>query len=278
MDSFELRIFREVANENSISKAAIKLGYVQSNVTTHIHHLEQELGVMLFIRHSKGVSLTESGKLLLPYADQIIALLDNAKQSLQETSATLRIGSTQTIASYKLPYWLSLLKQLTPNQTFSITTGSQDDLISAIAAGELDCIFINTDYCHNKLTTVVTYSEELVIIAEKKSMNEHDLISQPIIVNNLSSCPYRNLLLNWILSKSNRYPQVIEFDTLEAIINAVSFGMGITLLPISAVPKTASFAIYKDDAIETVKIQLITPKDTNYPHLQDFIHIVKDNN
>ncbi len=56
MESLELRIFREVAFEKSISKAAEKMGYVQSNISNHIRNLETELGTVLFIRHSKGVT------------------------------------------------------------------------------------------------------------------------------------------------------------------------------------------------------------------------------
>lgn len=51
MESLELRIFREVAQESSISKAAENLNYVQSNITAHIKRLEEELGTILFIRH-----------------------------------------------------------------------------------------------------------------------------------------------------------------------------------------------------------------------------------
>jgi DNA-binding transcriptional LysR family regulator len=62
LESSDLRIFRQVASEKSISKAANKLGYVQSNITAHIHNLEAELGTALFIRHSKGVNLTNDGE------------------------------------------------------------------------------------------------------------------------------------------------------------------------------------------------------------------------
>lgn len=55
MESNDLRIFQVVAYEGSISKAAIKMGYVQSNVTLRIKTLEDELGTKLLLRHSKGV-------------------------------------------------------------------------------------------------------------------------------------------------------------------------------------------------------------------------------
>lgn len=62
MESLELRIFREVAYTKSISKTAENMGYVQSNITAHIKKLEGELNTTLFIRHSKGVTLTKMEK------------------------------------------------------------------------------------------------------------------------------------------------------------------------------------------------------------------------
>lgn len=78
MESNDLRIFHRVAHENSFSKAAEKMGYVQSNVTLRIKKLEQELGTILFLRNNKGVSISHDGRKLLIYAEQILRLLDEA--------------------------------------------------------------------------------------------------------------------------------------------------------------------------------------------------------
>ena len=91
MESLELRIFREVAREKSISKAAEKLNYVQSNVTAHIKRLEEELGTTLFTRHGKGVTITLDGEKLLNYADSILELLDRAVTEFQIEKLKLRI-------------------------------------------------------------------------------------------------------------------------------------------------------------------------------------------
>lgn len=62
MESHELKIFKHVAELQSVSKAAEKLGYVQPNVSQRIKNLENELGVQLFMRNNRGVTLTEEGK------------------------------------------------------------------------------------------------------------------------------------------------------------------------------------------------------------------------
>ena len=88
MESLELRIFREVAYTKSISKTAENMGYVQSNITAHIKKLEGELNTTLFIRHSKGVTLTKDGEKLLYQAEKIISLLDKTLQSFQNNPKT----------------------------------------------------------------------------------------------------------------------------------------------------------------------------------------------
>lgn len=95
MESSELRIFRAVALEGSITKAAASLGYVQSNVTARIQQLEAELKTPLFYRQ-RGMILTPAGEKLLIYAKQILHLLDEAGKSLSESaipSGNLSIGA-----------------------------------------------------------------------------------------------------------------------------------------------------------------------------------------
>ena len=103
MESLELRIFREVAQESSISKAAENLNYVQSNITAHIKRLEEELGTILFIRHGKGVTITADGEKLLNYANSILELIDRAVSEFQIESLRLKVGATQTLAASRLP-------------------------------------------------------------------------------------------------------------------------------------------------------------------------------
>ena len=269
MESLELRIFREVALEKSISKAAEKMGYVQSNITAHIHNLEEELGTPLFIRHNKG-----EGEQLLVYANRIIVLLDNAKYQFQKDKPIIKIGSIQTIAADKLPIWLSTYKRSCPNISFSVSTHSQSELIDAVADGTLDCAFINTEFSHPRLTSVFLFREPLTFIAAK-SLKKGEIAYQSIIVSNSIGCPYRHLIENWMLKKTSQKPNVIEYDTLEGIIKAVSLGIGISLLPVSVLPDSHDFQLFQSNDIIDVNIQLVTPIDSENPYLIQFIDIVK---
>lgn len=277
LESLELRIFSEVAMEKSISKAAEKMGYVQSNITAHIHNLENELGTVLFIRHSRGVNLTEEGKQLLAYADQIITLLDNAKNQFRKSEPSIKIGATQTIAAHRLPVWLSAYKRNCPNINFSVSTHLQPELIEAVADGNLDCAFVYTEFNHPKLTSAFLYREEMALIAPN-DLKPEEIVYQSIVSSNAPGCPSRYLLENWIIKRISRKPGIIQFDTVESIMKAVSLGIGIAVLPISVLSDadTHNFQILRPDDIGEASIHLLIPKNTDSPSLIQFVDTVKN--
>ncbi|WP_258168297.1 LysR family transcriptional regulator [Paenibacillus sp. AR247] len=81
MELSDLKVFLAIAEERNISRAAERLGYVQSNVTARIRKLEEELGLPLFYRHPKGVTLTDKGVTFSEYAKNILNLSEEAVQS-----------------------------------------------------------------------------------------------------------------------------------------------------------------------------------------------------
>ncbi|MPY49952.1 LysR family transcriptional regulator [Streptomyces acidicola] len=90
----QLRAFCEVANELSFTRAAKNLYYAQSSVTAQIHGLEEVIGARLFDRSGRQVALTPAGLLLLPYAQHIVEVTEEARRSVQEASrASESVGS-----------------------------------------------------------------------------------------------------------------------------------------------------------------------------------------
>ena len=95
MESSDLRFFEAVARLGVMTRAAAELYTVQSNVTARIRALEQNLGASLFDRHSSGVTLTDAGRRLLPYARRVSLLLDEAARAVSDDGTpqgTLTIG------------------------------------------------------------------------------------------------------------------------------------------------------------------------------------------
>jgi len=238
LESSDLRIFRIVAQEQSISKAALKMGYVQSNVTLRIQKLEKELGQSLFERSNKGITITEAGQQLWSYADQIVDLLDEATRILKAKSPSyqLQLGATPTVAASRLPQWLLAYYEENRDVEVSIQTLGQIELMNQVIDQKLDGAFISSQYHHQDIQSVFEYNEQLVIVSANHIHTESELLQQRLIVNTFPDCPYRRYLEEWYHTKSKSHsiqqpPRVIEVDTVEAIIRAVNEGLGISLLP-----------------------------------------------
>jgi DNA-binding transcriptional LysR family regulator len=92
MDLSDLHIFRSVVHEGGVTRAAEKLHRVQSNVTTRVRQLEEELGVQLFIRNGKRLHLSPPGRLLLDYADRLLDLAQEARDADTRTVLAFEAG------------------------------------------------------------------------------------------------------------------------------------------------------------------------------------------
>jgi len=77
-----LKMFIMITQKGSISAAANELGYAQSNISTKVHQLEDELGTQLFYRNNRGITLTESGQELLKQSIKIVSLTDQTISSI----------------------------------------------------------------------------------------------------------------------------------------------------------------------------------------------------
>lgn len=124
MDLSALNIFRAVVRENGVTRAAAKLNRVQSNVTTRIRQLEETLGTDLFIRDGRRLVLTPAGETLLPYAERLLALAEEARHAVSENrpQGRLRLGTMESTAASRLPRVLAAYHQRWPQVTLELTT------------------------------------------------------------------------------------------------------------------------------------------------------------
>ncbi|RRY44401.1 LysR family transcriptional regulator [Pseudomonas aeruginosa] len=136
MDLSSLEIFRAVAHEASVTRAAQQLQRAQSNVTTRIRQLEEDLGVELFLRDGKRMSLTERGSEFLAYAEQLLALADEARQSMHpaEPGGRLRLGSMESTAASRLPALLASYHKACPRVALEVSTGTSRALFDGARA------------------------------------------------------------------------------------------------------------------------------------------------
>jgi DNA-binding transcriptional LysR family regulator len=241
MDADDLRIVDAVARAGSMNRAATELNMVQSNVTARIRLLEEELGVQLFVRHSRGVEPSEAGLRLLSYAEQIRSLFHQATTAVREDGTPkgkLRIGMLETTAGLRLPTLVAQYAHAYPKVELAIMMGNTASLIHQVAERELDGAFVAGPVHHQELSEEPMFFEELVLVCPVSVRNFDDLAE----VENLKAivlqqgCSYR-LRLNSILDGLGLHYTVMELGSLEAIVTCISAGVGITLIPRSLVKK-----------------------------------------
>lgn len=276
MEIKDLRIFQMVAYEKSISKAASNLGYAQSNITMRIKVLENELNTTLFIRNNKGTAITAHGEKLLQYADKIIKLVDEATEEfiISKISSKLTIGAPQTISASRLPKLFTLFHGKNPAVSLVLKTEKQEVLLDKLIKDELDGAFIYDKYTSIKVKEIFSFIEETALISST-NINDASNITMPIIVSADNQCPYRQLLKKWFAVNHSKPVNIIEFDTLESILNGVNVGLGVSLLPKSILPKKHNFHVYdlRDD-FKKLKVKFLVNEHGKFnDSLKSFIGI-----
>jgi LysR family transcriptional regulator, cell division regulator len=235
MDAADLRIFEAVARLGGMHKAAAELNTVQSNVTARIRVLEEELGLALFRRHSRGVVLTHAGQRLLPYAIKIAAILTEAKRAVMdsdEPSGPLAIGSLETTASLRLPPLIASFGNRFPRVKLSLRVGTNATLIEQVLDHELDGAFVCGPVRHPDLKSEAIFQEELVIATSQGASSLESVVTTgcKILVKS-HGCAYRERLENWLHDQGINEFDRLEFGTLDAIVGCVEAGLGFTMLP-----------------------------------------------
>ena len=242
MDAADLKIFATVARCSGMNRAADTLNTVQSNVTARVRALEVEIGCPLFDRHSRGVSLTAAGKRLLPYADNILRMFDEAARAARDDGqpgGTLTLGSLETTAALRLAPVLSRFVAAFPGVDLVLRTGTTCELVDEVLARRMEGAFVCGPVDHTELDIQTVFEEELVLLAAPriKSLRAALSAGDTRIVVLRAGCSYRQRLESFLAKRGVQAPRLLEFGTLEAIFKCVAAGLGITLLPRSVVDR-----------------------------------------
>jgi len=245
MDAEDLRVFEAVARSGGITRASEILHTVQSNVTSRIKRLESELGVQLFRRHKRGVSLTRAGEQLMPYAERVQQLLAEIKNSFVRggvPSGQLKIGSIETTTGLRLPPLLSRYGALHPQVDLSLASGTPLELINAVLDHTIEGAFVAGPVDHPKLLSMPVFLETLAFYTPASITNVRRYVTQgsPKIVVFREGCSFRDKLQTVLGLWSAQQPRVSEFASMDGILGCVAAGLGFTLLPV-AISESASF-------------------------------------
>ncbi|MEO8391650.1 MAG: LysR family transcriptional regulator [Chloroflexota bacterium] len=244
LDFYKLQIFITVAQEGSFSAAAEHLFITQSAVSQHMKELEKRLGRTLFQRGRRGVKLTSHGEILLRYAQEIVALLDQAENALIDveklSEGRLSIGATPGISIYLVPDWVQRFRAQYPQLSVALKTGVTAQIVADVLEQQIDLGFVEgelEDLKPSRLNVVALEEvEQMVIVGfkhpwwDKQEVQIEDLHRQSLIVRPPDS--QSRIWLDQTLSRYGVEPIIgAEFDNLESIKRSVISGHCLTILP-----------------------------------------------
>ena len=243
MDLAALDIFRTVALEGSVTRAAERLGRVQSNVTTRVQQLEEQLGATLFLREGKRMVLTPAGESLCGYADRLLALAEEARQALHpdHPGGRLRLGAMESTAAARLPRPLAQLHTQWPDLAVELSTGPSRQLVEQVMAHTIDCALVawpppGVDP-QAPVEHSVVFSEALVLAlpADHPQVRGPQDLQLDTLAAFGSGCTYRRMGEAWMQRRSGTPPHVLELASYHAILACVAAGHCAAVVPQSVI-------------------------------------------
>jgi DNA-binding transcriptional LysR family regulator len=251
MDLVELKIFKTVAEQGGVTKAAAALHRVQSNVTTRVKQLEDRLGTKLFHRQGRKLVLSSEGRVLLAYADRLLRLSSEAQAALKGHAphGVFKLGALESTAATRLPPVLARYHRAYPAVRLELVTGTSGALVDKVLREEVEAALVAEPFAAKNLEMQHAFTEELVLITPKghaRVTSPKDL-GERIILGFTTGCSYRRRLEAWLGRSSIVAERVMEYGSYHAITACVAAGSGIAVIPKSvlrAVGAEAQVAVH----------------------------------
>tara|TARA_R110000868_G_scaffold5065_14_gene31315 strand:+ start:3322 stop:4296 length:975 start_codon:yes stop_codon:yes gene_type:complete len=238
----QIRYFIAIAETGSVSAAAQAVPISQSTLTTAIKQLEDDLGVTLFSRHAKGMELTHQGHQFLRQAHLVLASVDNARRSLQQSTEAvtgeLTIGVTSLVAGYYLADLLARFQRIYHRVKLRVVEDDRDYIEHLLVSGEIDVgvlILSNLKYLSALNTEVLTFSHYRLWLPpdhellQLDSIGFKDLLHEPLILLNVDEMEQR--IRNLWAPAASKPTVSLRSASVEAVRSLVSAGMGVALMP-----------------------------------------------
>lgn len=241
----QLQYFLRIAELRSFSKAASFLRVAQPALGLQVRKLEDELGVKLFNRHSRGVTPTEAGLMLREHAEIILRQIDRARQSLTDLAGPPRgkiaVGVTSTINLVLATRLVEACREACPEVQLSIVEGMSEDLVEWVENDRLDLAFSYNPSAMPGLIYEPLLTEDLCLVGPGSANARgparlKEVARLPMVLPGHAS-GLRVLVEEAAAAEQVEYNVVLEIDSVAAIKEMVLADIGYTILPIGAVKR-----------------------------------------
>jgi DNA-binding transcriptional LysR family regulator len=266
VENFRLVVFRAVAKHSSFSRAAEELFLTQPAVTQQIKALEEQFGHPLFNRSGGRISLTPGGATLLPFAERIRALSEEAFTAVSKAygveAGQLSLGSSQTIAQYLLPKFLAAFLQTNPQVRIAARSGNSDQMLAALVAGEIQIALLEGPEQRTDVH-IEPFMEDHMVLAVASShewaghkITLEELRTQPLLVREFGSGS-RRIVEQALMGAGLKTRDLnirMELDSTEGLLNGVEAGLGVTFVSRWAVRNQLALGTLKLARIDGLKL------------------------
>jgi LysR family hydrogen peroxide-inducible transcriptional activator len=241
----ELRYVVALAQERHFGRAAQKCFVTQPTLSLALAKLEDELEMKLFERNKSEVLVTARGQAVVEQArrvlDEVGKISGLAKGSRDQLVGALRLGVIPTIGPYLLPDLVPILRKRAPQMSLSIEENLTGNLAPMLREGELDAVIIALPFSLPGVQTQLVYEEPFSVVVpqghrwqDRKSLRPSELSEENLLVLNNGHC-FRDQVLEACPGQSNTALQEGRAgSSLETIRNMVASGLGVSVLPASA--------------------------------------------
>jgi len=238
VDIHQLRAFREVARQRSFSVAAKELFLSQPAVSRQVSSLESEIGMPLFVRSGNSISLTDPGRRLLKYADEILFAIDQAARTIKDLqdlqSGKVVVAADAYLSKYFLPRFIGEFHRRYPKLQLQLITHAQEELPSLLTSGQADLAFLCGELKDTgSLTLEQLCMEKLFFVAPGPitfdivtDISKYSPFLFPPEISSFGE-EYRSLLPASLSRETS--PVIIE--SLEGIKTTLLSGLGCSILP-----------------------------------------------
>lgn len=244
MNLKQLEAFVRVAETKSFSAAAKMLFLTQPTVSAHIASLERELNTCLLIRNTKGVALSESGKELYAYAEQMLELEQKIRERFgltgRQPGSVLRIAASTIPSLYLLPDIMARFRKEYPEEQLKLFETDSSGVVEMILSHKADVGFTGTVLEKGSCTYIPFYQDELVVLTPSseryRARKNDDIVSwvleEPVILREEGSGTRKEALR--LLAQTgvdvSKLNVAAMMENQETIKRSIGSGMGISIL------------------------------------------------
>ncbi|ANX11003.1 hypothetical protein ABE41_003220 [Fictibacillus arsenicus] len=239
MEIRHLKTFLTIVEIGTYTGAALKLGYTQSTITSHIQALEEEIGGELFTYIKRNLQLTHIGRELISLAEDLLSTHEQIKnmRSTNEVNGVIKVAAPESLTISRLGQIIKEYSLKYPNVKLILTNGTCGQNQIDLMSGRVDVAFMV--YPEIELEKCIHYSlaeEKIVIVSSNDGPNHFDNYKKSkfnhFFITNEEGCSYRTMFERYLLKHGmhNNF-QTMELWSIEAIKQIVMSGLGFAALP-----------------------------------------------